>query len=87
LSPRERSGIEASPRGDASGNNSRFLYRDGVSPRARRHGYTIDVSNQKMYLESLNKNRFRESVTFEEFEVSEERGPSLVGRMAAAWWC
>ena len=48
---------------------------------------TIDVSNQKMYLESLNKNRFRESVTFEEFEVSEESGPSLVGRMAAAWWC
>ena len=30
-----------------------------MSPRARTHGYTLDVSSNKLYLESLNKNRFR----------------------------
>ena len=41
----------------------------GPSPRARRVGYTVDLASQKLYMASLNKNRFRASLSFQEFEA------------------
>ena len=41
----------------------------GPSPRSRRVGYTVDMTSQKLYMSSLNKNRFRASLSFEEFEA------------------
>ena len=41
----------------------------GASPRARRVGYSVDMASQKLYMASLNKNRFRASLSFEEFEA------------------
>ncbi len=41
----------------------------GASPRARRVGYTVDLASQKLYMASLNKNRFRASLSFQEFEA------------------
>ena len=41
----------------------------GPSPRARRVGYTVDLASQKLYMASLNKNRFRASLSFQDFEA------------------
>ena len=56
----------------------------GPSPRARRVGYTVDLASQKLYMASLNKNRFRASLSFQEFEAGLQEALQEHAQMAEA---
>lgn len=56
----------------------------GASPRARRVGYAVDMASQKLYMASLNKNRFRASLSFEEFEAGIQEALGKHAQMSEA---